>query len=136
MAATAHEGAVYRIDEQRGKPPHFWIVLNEPEATGEFLIVAFTDAERIPRKSMTWPTGWRVCDGFALTKPSALHVRFARLVAQDWLDELTAEYRGQATPAILREARCVFCYEEDVLQPILWSIYSANKEAWYAPCAD
>lgn len=107
MAAEANEGDVYRINLYDGKPAHYWIVLNQPQAIdGTFLAVSLTDRHNLDPISDVWEFNYPLCGSLRLSKPSIVALRYALVKTKTWLDELNAEFICTCTDAALKRARC------------------------------
>ena len=134
MAQQAREGSVYRIDLHNGKPAHYWIVLNEPQALdGRFLTVSLTDRHHF-NISDVWPFGYEICADLHLAKPSVVQLQYTLVQQQGWLNEHGADYICNCSPAVLKRARCNLLWYPQHLKPDVVRFLNFHKGAWDVDC--
>jgi hypothetical protein len=131
MAHPVEVGAVYKVLTQTWKPPHYYIVLNEPNAVdGSFVTISLTDRNHFLRITDIWPTGYRICDAFELDKPSILFPQWACIANQIWLNERDAEYVCVCTETTLERARHGIISLEHYLDPAVKKYCGKYRFTW------
>lgn len=135
MRGAADEGDIYRIQTDLQKPPHFFIVLNNPADRGTFLAVSFTDRHHLPSVADVWPYNYPLCQTCLLAKPSVIALRYAVIKDQAWLEDKGAVYVCQAAAATLQRARCNLIWFKSLLKPDVAAYVNWYGGSWTAsPC--
>lgn len=135
MAEPAREGNVYKIDLQDRKPPHYWIVLNDPQIVdGSFLLVSFTDREHNLGIADVWPTGYPLTPKVKLAKPSIIACTYACIQQQSWLDSYASEYLGTCSSDSLKRARCNLSWYQRFVDPKVKRYASFYAGEWFGSC--
>jgi hypothetical protein len=135
VAEQAREGNIYSIDLGNGKPAHYWILLNDPQAVdGSFLAVSFTDRHNLPSISDVWQYNYRLCATLRLSKPSVIALPYAVVKQQTWLNELDAEFVCLCADDTLKRARCNFYWFQHLLKPNIRKYVNFYAVIWNADC--
>ncbi len=128
------EGAVYRVDMEDGKPPHYWIVLCRPRQDGTFLTISITDRHHARWNTDVWEYQERITEFLELTKPSVLQVAFTKIVTKNWLVRYSAEFMGVAPYEVIQRAKCNLFWFSKFLRPELRQYRDFYGKNWSDPC--
>ena len=133
MLKVAAEGDVYKVKTNQNEP-HYYIVTQDPDMDGTFLVASLTDAQNKTPSTDVWESGYILSPSFTLIKDSVIHLRYVEIVNQAWLVNYGAVYIGVATPAALKRVRC----------NLHWYLWALTKNAqkrvvwfgttWSSPC--